>query len=319
MQGPEDIAFGPDGSMYLSEMFVGTVARRAPDGTITRQMVAPGVNPLAFSPAGRLFVSVCWWADALCELDPALIAAPRPIANNLGFFKGMDFGSDGKLYGASVMAGRIVRVDVDAAPPAIEEVATGFAAPFTAKFDAAGKIIVVDRPVREIHLVDPADGSRSLLARTDFAVDNAGVEAQGRRFISSFSDGLVGELLPGGGVRPLLPGGMIMPSVSTVYARPDGESRFVANMCSLREFDTASGALRATHRVAFAPPSAFGGAAAVAAGNGKLATVPFFPAPAVDAGVVRRAAAAGRPVPGVAGRRYRGVRWLPGSTRFASE
>lgn len=282
VQGPEDVAFGPDGSMYWSEMFVGTVARRAPDGTVTRQMVAPGVNPLAFSASGRLFVSVCWWADVLFELDPALTAPPRPVANNLGFLKGMEFGADGKLYGATILGGRIVRIDVEATPPSVEEVATGFAAPFTAKFDAQGKLIVVDRPVREVYLVDPADGSRTLLARTDFGVDNVAVDAQGRLFISSFSDGLVGELLPGGGVRPLLPGGMIMPSVPSVYARPDGESLFVANMFSLREFDTKSGALRATHRFAFAPPPAFGGAAAVAAGNGKLATVPFFPAPAVQ-------------------------------------
>ena len=57
VDGPDDLAFGPDGSIYWTDLFRGTVGRLAPDGVTSSQMVAPGVNPIIFSPDGRLFVA----------------------------------------------------------------------------------------------------------------------------------------------------------------------------------------------------------------------------------------------------------------------
>ncbi|MEN8164419.1 MAG: hypothetical protein ABFS37_09840 [Acidobacteriota bacterium] len=42
VNGPEDVNFGPDGSMYWAQMFTGEIARMAPDGTVTTQMIGRG-------------------------------------------------------------------------------------------------------------------------------------------------------------------------------------------------------------------------------------------------------------------------------------
>ena len=76
VDGPDDLAFGPDGSIYWTNFFEGSVGRLAPDGSTSSQMVAPGVNPIAVAQNGRVFVGLAFLGDALYELDPSL-AAPR--------------------------------------------------------------------------------------------------------------------------------------------------------------------------------------------------------------------------------------------------
>jgi hypothetical protein len=45
---PDDLIFGPDGSLYWTSFSFGEVGRLAPDGTVTTQFVGPGVNPITF-------------------------------------------------------------------------------------------------------------------------------------------------------------------------------------------------------------------------------------------------------------------------------
>ncbi len=70
-KGPDDLAFGPDGSVYWTDITFGDVVRRAPDGaTKVIASPGPGVNPITFSDDGRLFVSQCFLGDKLFEIDP---------------------------------------------------------------------------------------------------------------------------------------------------------------------------------------------------------------------------------------------------------
>ena len=78
-RSPDDIAFGPDGSAYWTDISHGLVTRHSPDGT--HSVVAdlgPGVNPITFSDDGRLFVSQCFMDDKLYEVDAAMNLTIRP-------------------------------------------------------------------------------------------------------------------------------------------------------------------------------------------------------------------------------------------------
>ena len=255
----DDLVFGPDGSLYWTNIMQGEVGRQTPDGVVTAQFVAPGVNPITFSPDGRLFVGLCFLGDGLFELDPELVAPPRPIIEAtpehpypLGFLNAFAFGPDGRLYGPVFTAGLLVSVDVGSPgdPPSadpwgdgtIRIVATGFTDPVAVKFDAQDRLHLLDQS-GEVFEVDWRTGETTLLAQLEPGLDNLAFDAEGRLFISSADHGWVIELLPDGDSRVLSPGGMIMPQGVAVLPGLDGrESVFVADQWRMRVFDGSTGA-----------------------------------------------------------------------------
>ncbi len=144
----DDVTIGPDGSLYWTDILEGKVGRMAPDGTITRQFVGMGVNPITFSADGRLFVAqaILPYGQTLFELDPALVADPTPVWNPGAFplqLNGFDFGPDGLLYAPQPYLGRIVRLDLSADPIDPQVVATGLSFPTAVKFDSRGRLFAV--------------------------------------------------------------------------------------------------------------------------------------------------------------------------------
>lgn len=255
---PDDVTFGPDGSMYWTDISAGEVGRRAPDGAVTKQFVTPGVNPITFSPDGRLFVGLCFLGDGLYELDPELLRPPRAIVvaseENpfpLGFFNAFSFGPDGRLYGPLYAAGMVVGIDVDScertslpwADCDVRVLASDLDTPVAAKFDAHGVLHVLDQGTGELLTVALETGDRTLVAELALGLDNLAFDASGRLFVTNADDGSVVEVLAGGAVRTLSPGGLILPTGLVVLERPDGgASLFVGDAWRLWEFDAATGA-----------------------------------------------------------------------------
>jgi sugar lactone lactonase YvrE len=246
--GPDDLAFGPDGSLYWTSIMAGEVGRLK-DGVVTTQFVATGVNPITFSDDGRLFVALDFLGDGLYELDPDLVDPPRPIIEAtpsnpypLGFLNGMDWGPDGLLYGPLWIPGLVVRIDVDSDPVVPEVVASGFSNPAAVKFDSKGNLYVADQMTGEISRVDVETGNKVVMASGLCGLDNIAFDSRDRLFVSHAQDGSIHRVLRRGRIQTISRGGMIVPGGVAVMPDPDGgESVFVADLWTLREFDGRTG------------------------------------------------------------------------------
>ncbi len=276
VNGPEDVNFGPDGSMYWSQMFTGEIGRMTPDGTVTTQMIGFGVNSIVFSADGRMFVTEPWNTDTLYEVDPAFVEPPELIAQGLGGLKNPEFGPDGLMYGALMTQAQVVKIDIGVTPLTTKVIADDIPGPFNVKFGPDGMLYVVERTGFTVQRMDPATGVHSTYAELPFGPDSIAFAPTGVLFVTSYSDGLVAVVMPDGSVQTVVPGGLTMPSGIAVKRRVDGESVFVGNLFSLHEYDGATGELLSIERFHF-PAVEFGGAISVAEAGDNLVLTNFFP------------------------------------------
>ncbi len=236
VHGPDDIVIAPDGTIYWTEILGGSVGMLKPDGSFRTQFVGPGVNPITLSDDGRLFVARDFLGDGLYELDPELLAPPTVIIPDLVGFNGMDFGPDGYLYGPLFFGGAIARIDVDAAVPAPEVVATGFRVPAAVAFNSAGELHAVDFAEGQVVKVDVASGDLEVLADIEGILDNLAFDAHDRLFTTAFGDSQLLTLNPGGQLRELDQEGFMAPGGVAVGA--DG-TVWVADFFTLRGFGSS--------------------------------------------------------------------------------
>jgi len=240
VEGPDDLIFGPDGSLYWTEILSGEVGRRTPDGVVTKQFVAPFVNPITFSDDGRLFVAQAFVNDGLYEVFPDLVTPPVKILggdNPELHLNAMDFGPDGLLYAPRQQMNQIVRINVDTTE--VEVLTDQFEG--ACKFDSQGRLHVglEDRVVR----FDPDTGVVTpVVTLPGGGLDNIVFDSQDKLFTSNFRDGSVHAILTHGRARQLSPGGLMAPQGVAVL--PDdhaGESLFVGDFWTVRGFDGLNG------------------------------------------------------------------------------
>lgn len=206
--GPDDLAFGADGSWYWTSIMTGEVAGFSAEGDkIVAAQLTPGVNPITFSDDGRLFVSQCFFATNLYEIDPAGIQPARLISDELGpgcGLNGMDWGPDGRLYGPRWFNHEVVSFDVN--DNSMRTEVSGLNTPAAVKFDQLGRLHVLDTGTGAVLRADADD----LLEVAKFTpgLDNFVFDQQGRIFVSSFTDGFIKRVNLDGSVTELQPGGM---------------------------------------------------------------------------------------------------------------
>ena len=246
VQGPDDLTFGPDGSLYWTDILNGEIGRRTSDGIITKQFVAPGVNPITFSDDGRLFVALDFMGDALYEVDPNLINPPRLILEQIGWLNAMDWGPDGFLYGPVWTKGQVIKVDVDSGE--IEVVSDQLKMPAAVKFDSRGRLHVLDQMTGLISRVDLLNGDLELVASLVPGLDNLAFDSDDRLFIAHAQDGSVVEVMDDGMVRDVVAGGIITPGGITIMNDNKGESLILSDLFALREIDLSNGSVKKVSR-----------------------------------------------------------------------
>lgn len=276
VQGPDDLVFGPDGSLYWTDILTGEVGRRSPDGTVKKQTFRPGVNPITFNDEGRLFVALDFQGDGLYEFDPNLDNPPRPIVECpsfpplpcLGFFNSFDFGPDGRLYGPLFAFNLIISVNVDPDNPPTSDpfndpnldlriVAGGggeFNNPAAAKFGPDGLLYVLDQEGKVVK-IDIENGNEIIpFAQLQPGLDNMVFDDDGSLYMTNNDEGWVAQILPNGQAKYLSPGGMIIPQGLAVLPGKNQDAIFHADLFTMRKFNGKSGQQEEQYKGFLVPP-----------------------------------------------------------------
>ncbi len=235
--GPDDLAFAPDGAVYWTSILTGVVGGITASGEqIVAATLGPGVNPIAFSDDGRLFVAQCFYGSKLYELDPMGVEEARLISDQLGSkcgLNGMDWGPDNRLYGPRWFNGEVVSFNVDDNTMRLE--ASGFKTPAAVKFDSAGVLHVLDTEAGKVFSV--VDGVFEVVAELEPGLDNFAFDKNDRIFVSSFTDGFIKRQEDDGSMQAILPGGLAHPGGIDVFKG----QLIVADLHAIRQYDPLTG------------------------------------------------------------------------------
>lgn len=189
---PDDVAFGPRGDLFATEVMDGRVSVRGTDGR-TRVLRAdvPSANGIAVHQ-GRLFINECREGGRILELDLDG-GEPRVLLDNVPSPNAMEVGPDGLLYFPVMGANEIWRIGLDGGAP--ETVATGLGVPDSVKFDSRGQIVSTQVHSGQVLRIDPRTGAQTVLANLNPGLDNCTFVGD-RLFVSNFTGEIV-EILSG--------------------------------------------------------------------------------------------------------------------------
>ena len=258
----DDIAFAEDGTMAWTSFLLGKVHVRRPNGkTMEVANGMSGPNSLAFGKDGRLFVSEVFLGDALYEVDLRNIDKPefksfpradlRRVADKLGGLNGFEINKDdGFLYGPLWFKGQAVKVNVETG--AVETIASGFTIPAAANIDPQNRdnLYVIDTGTGGIWSVSLTSKAKRLVASLKPGLDNLAFDSRGRLFVTSMTDNgiyMVDKLT--GAARTIVEGKLAIPSDIAVISDGGKETVHVADVFSYRTVDGASGAVTDVLRV----------------------------------------------------------------------
>jgi sugar lactone lactonase YvrE len=220
---PDDVAVGPDGTLYWADIFLGTVFRRPPGGP-SEPLYPPGsypwANPLTLSDDGkRLFFSQCFNFESpsgIYQLDletnetTTLVDGIPACASNA-----MDF-RDEALYSPRLFEHKVVKIDL-ANNNTVTDISTGMGYPDAVKFNSKGDLFVVDSGLGQVFQIDldnpDLENNREVVATPPFkAIDNLAFDKDDRLYISSVARASLIEVLGVTDFRVSSPGILSLPS-----------------------------------------------------------------------------------------------------------
>lgn len=260
----DDIAFADDGTMAWTAFLLGKVYIRRPGGEpIEVAYGMAGPNSLAFGKDGRLFVSEVFLGDALYEIDIKNAGKPnsgfkslaknelRKIAEKMGGLNGFEIHKDdGFLYGPLWFKGQVVKVNLETG--GIEVIADGFRIPAAANIDPQNRdnVYVVDTGTGNIWSVSLTSKAKKLVASMKPGLDNLAFDSRGRLFVTSMTDnGIYLVDKQTGAHRTIVEGKLAIPADLAIVSEGGKDTIHVADVFSYRTVDGQTGAVEDVIRV----------------------------------------------------------------------
>ena len=258
----DDIAFADDGTMAWTAFLLGKVYIRKPNGkTIEVANGMSGPNSIAFGKDGRLFVSEVFLGDALYEIDLKNVDKPdfkpfprtelRRIAEKMGGLNGFEIHrDDGFLYGPLWFKGEVVKINLETG--VIDVIASGFKIPAAANIDPQNRdnLYVVDTGTGGVWSVSLTSKAKKLVASMKPGLDNLAFDSRGRLFVTSMTDnGIYLVDKHTGAARTIVEGKLAVPADLAVTTDGGKETVHVADVFSYRTVDGQNGAVSDVLRV----------------------------------------------------------------------
>ncbi len=258
----DDIAFADDGTMAWTAFLLGKVYIRKANGkTIEVANGMSGPNSIAFGKDGRLFVSEVFLGDALYEIDLKGVDKPdfkpfpraelRRIAEKMGGLNGFEIHrDDGFLYGPLWFKGEVVKINLETG--VIDVIASGFKIPAAANIDPQNRdnLYVVDTGTGGVWSVSLTSKAKKLVASMKPGLDNLAFDSRGRLFVTSMTDnGIYLVDKHTGAARTIVEGKLAVPADLAVTTDGGKETVHVADVFSYRTVDGQSGAVSDVLRV----------------------------------------------------------------------
>jgi sugar lactone lactonase YvrE len=251
---PDDLALAADGTAYITSILSGKILRLTPAGAVSQvAQLPPGVDGIAMSPDGRLFVSQFLFGDSVFEVDPNGLNPPRLIVSGIPGMEAGTVGPDGAYYVSIFFGSVVLRIDVDTGATSVA--AGGFTTPIAVKFSPSGEMVVVESDSGKVLRVN-ADGSLTLLAQTPAGADNLAFDRCGRLFVSNNRDGSIVEVLEHGKLRYVVRPGLVPPGGIAVTGSGDTGTLKVVTLSAIRDYSPRTGRLRGVTVQSFSDPFA---------------------------------------------------------------
>ena len=257
----DDIAFADDGTMAWTAFLLGKVYIRKGNKIIEVANGLSGPDSIAFGKDGRLFVSEVFLGDALYEIDIKNVDKPdfkplpradlRRIAEKLGGLNGFEINkNDGFLYGPLWFKGEAVKINLENGN--IEVIASGFKIPAAANLDPQNpdNLYVVDTGTGNIWSVSLTSKAKKLVASMNPGLDNLAFDSRGRLFVTSMTDNgiyLVDKVT--GAAKTIVEGKLAIPADIAVVTENGKETVHVADVFSYRTVDGQNGTVNDVLRV----------------------------------------------------------------------
>lgn len=205
--GPDDVAVGPDGTVYSTGFVNGDVGRIVNGKYSVLVTLREGINPITVGADGTIWVGELTDGGVLTRITPD--GKTETVATDVPIINGFAVDSDGRILapagGPTVgeTGGSIVRIDPG--DGSVTTVAEGLPAVMASTITADGRYLALANISGQVIEVDPENGSFEVIHTVTQGApfDNIDAAPDGTLYLSSFTAPTITVVAPDGTISTI--------------------------------------------------------------------------------------------------------------------